>query len=74
MSAMLDQFTKPALRFWKSWDDRAKTLVLNNVWCVSCRKGTTIVRFTGRIERADLILEGECIRCGGSVARVVESH
>lgn len=32
----------------------------------------TITHFTGRIERGDLILTGQCIQCHGEVARVVE--
>ncbi len=46
--------------------------LLNNVWCVACRKTTTIVRFTGKMERGDIVLQGHRIRCDGPVARVVE--
>jgi hypothetical protein len=66
-------YTPMAARRWTELGARSQTLLLNNVWCIRCRKVTTIVRFTGKIERQDLILQGECIRCGGSVARVVEA-
>ena len=65
-------FTPQAARRWEELDARSKTLILNNVWCVRCRKSTTIVRFDAKIEQGDLILQGECIKCGGSVARVIE--
>lgn len=32
----------------------------------------TIVNFKGNIKQGDLILRGECIRCGGAVARLIE--
>ena len=65
-------FSPRAARRWKELGARSQTLYLNNVWCVACRKSTTIVRFKATIERGDLILQGECIMCGGSVARVIE--
>ena len=66
------QFTPEAARKWAELGDRLQTSILDNVWCVKCRKPTTIVRFTGRMEQGDLVLEGRCIRCDGSVARLVE--
>ena len=66
------QFTAQAARRWAALGGRTQTLLLNNVWCVRCSKTTTIVRFTGRIERGDIVLKGRCIHCDGPVARVVE--
>lgn len=65
-------FTPQAARRWEQLGNRAQTLLLNNVWCVACREMTTMVRFTGRMEKGDLVLKGFCIRCNGPVARVVE--
>ncbi len=67
-------FSPQAARRWKELGARSQTLYLNNVWCIACRKSTTIVRFEAKMERADLILEGECITCRGSVARVIEGE
>jgi len=67
-------FTPQASGRWKELGARNQTLYLNNVWCVGCRGSTTIVRFKGKIERSDLVLRGECIKCGGSVARVIEGR
>jgi hypothetical protein len=67
-------FTPQAARKWAKLGERAQTLLLNNVWCVACRKTTTIVNFTGRMEKGDIVLEGHCIRCDGPVARVIEEN
>ncbi len=67
-----NKFTQQAARRWEELGARSQTLYLNNVWCGACRKSTTIVRFEATIEQGDLILEGECIACGGSVARLIE--
>lgn len=66
------RFTPRAARLWTELGARPQTLLLNNVWCVTCRKQTTIVRFTGKVERGNLVLEGHCIQCDGPVARLIE--
>ena len=66
------EFTNEAMRFWQVMPDEHKEMIITNVWCGSCSQGTTIVSFKGRMERGDLVLEGECQGCGGPVARVVE--
>ena len=66
------KMTPQAKSFWDSVSDRSKTLVLNNVWCTECCTSRTIVRYEGRIEGGDLVLQGECGTCGAEVARVVE--
>lgn len=65
-------FTREAERRWAAIGGRMQTRLLNNVWCGECRGSSTIVRYTGRIRRGNLILEGECLKCGGPVARVIE--
>ena len=45
-----------------------------NVWCSHCAKVTTIVHYTGKVKGGDLILEGECERCGGKVVRLIENE
>ena len=66
------EFTTQARRFWQALPDEHKETVVTNVWCGSCGQGTTIVHFGGKIQRVDLMLEGECQRCGGPVGRLVE--
>ena len=67
-------FSPQATRRWKELGARSQTLYLNNVWCIACRQSTTIVRFEAKMERGDLVLEGECITCRASVARVIEGE
>jgi hypothetical protein len=69
-----DQFTGKAKEFWDNMPMAAKTMVLNNVWCVKCVKVTTIVHYSGSIKKGDLVLKGKCQRCCGDVARVVENE
>ncbi len=71
---MADIFPLDAKRLWDTIPTRHKTQILNNVWCGDCTKMTTIVRYTGRMEGRDLVLEGECERCGGKVARLIENE
>ena len=65
-------FTPQAERRWSALGGVIQTRLLNDVWCGDCHKTTTIVNFSGKIERGDLVLEGHCINCNGSVARVIE--
>ena len=67
-----ERFTLPAARRWAALGGRLQTRLLNNVWCGECRGSTTIVKFVGRIENGDVVLEGRCIKCDGPVARVIE--
>ncbi len=68
------QFTKPAKKFWDSIPENIREELLENVWCSNCSEVTTIINFKGTIESGDLILRGECRRCGYKVARLVESE
>ena len=71
---MTGKFSPRAKRVWESMSSLRKTQILNNVWCTHCTKGTTIVHYTGKVEGGDLILEGECERFGGRVARLIENE
>ncbi len=71
---MSPRLTPEAEALWGAISHRHQTLVLNNVWCTRCCRGTTIVLFSGHVEAGDLVLEGECERCGASVCRVVEGE
>lgn len=67
-------FTPQALKRWESIPGEARQRLLRNVWCVHCSQETTITHFTGRIQRGDLILTGQCGKCQGEVARVIEGE
>lgn len=69
-----DTFRPQAERRWRELDGQLQTRLLNNVWCGRCRRSTTIVRYTGKIDGGDLVLEGRCITCDGRVARVIEGR
>ena len=71
---MTGKFSPHAKRVWESIAPPLKTKILNNVWCSHCTKMTTIVRYTGKVDGGDLILQGECERCGGRVARLIENE
>ena len=70
---MTDTFTPEAQRLWDALPTLHKTQVLNNVWCGDCGQVTTIVHYTGKVAGTDLVLEGECERCGVKVARLIEN-
>ncbi len=71
---MTHTFTPEAQRLWDAVPPLQKTQILNNVWCGACRTVTTIVHYTGKVGGTDLVLEGECERCGGKVARLIENE
>lgn len=71
---MTNTFPPDAKRLWDALIPYHKTQILNNVWCSHCAKVTTIVHYTGKLEGGDLILEGQCKRCGSKVARLIENE
>jgi len=72
----LDGFslTPRARRIWNRVPGGLKVKILNNVWCIDCRDVTGIGKVSGKVERGMLVLRGVCTRCGGEVARVIESE
>jgi len=70
---MKNKFTPKARKIWEAIPLPMQEKILNNVWCSTCRKMTTMVHFAGKEEGGDLILTGQCARCNGNVARVVET-
>jgi len=67
-------FTPKAKKIWESIAGDIQIKILNNVWCVHCRKGSSIGNLTGKIESGMLVLHGTCTKCGGDVARVFENE
>ena len=70
---MADNFTPAAEKKWRALSAQEQFQLLNNVWCSSCHKVSTIVNFTASVDRGDLVLKGQCERCGGPVGRLIES-
>jgi len=66
-------FTPKAKKIWESIAGDIQIKILNNVWCVHCRKESSIGNLTGKIESGMLVLRGSCTKCGGEVARVIEN-
>jgi hypothetical protein len=67
-------FTPKAKKIWEAIAGDIQIKILNNVWCVHCRKGSSIGNLTGKIESGMLVLRGTCTKCGGDVARVIENE
>lgn len=65
-------FTKEARERWNTIPKLAQARILENVFCVKCRKSVSINLETATMERADLILRGKCKNCGHGVCRLVE--
>jgi len=66
------QFTAAAARAWERVPHEIRIRLLNNVWCGACRGNASIAVASAFVEGCNLVLEGSCTKCGGSVARVVE--
>ena len=67
-------FTPKAKKIWEAIPGIIQFKILNNVWCVQCRKESSIGNLTGKIESGMLVLRGSCTKCGGEVARVIENE
>ncbi|PIE80395.1 MAG: hypothetical protein CSA11_07955 [Chloroflexi bacterium] len=65
-------FTPQGQWFWDSIPEHIQAKIISTVWCPHCGDATTIVNFKGNIKQGDLLLRGECIRCGGFVTRLIE--
>lgn len=71
---MEGSFTPKARKIWESIPGDVHVKILNNVWCVHCRKGSSIGNLTGKVESGMLVLRGNCTKCGNDVARVIENE
>ena len=69
----LPQFTPKAAKFWATIPATGKPQLLSNVFCSNCHEVIKIVDFKGTVCRGDLVLVGNCAKCGGGVTRVIES-
>ncbi len=69
---MTADFTAEAQAFWNAIPEEKRSQLLRNVWCLACGEVRTIVSFTGRVEKDDLVLDGHCGTCNGPVARLIE--
>ena len=67
-------FTPKAKKIWEAIPGNIQIKILNNVWCVNCRKGSSMGNLIGKIESGMLVLRGTCTKCGGDVARVIENE
>jgi regulator of replication initiation timing len=67
-------FTPKAKKIWESIDGDIQFKILNNVWCVHCRKESSIGNLTGKIESGMLVLRGTCTKCSSDVTRVIENE
>ena len=66
--------TPKAKKIWETIAGDIQFKILNNVWCVHCRKESSIGNLTGKIESGMLVLRGTCTKCGAEVARVIENE
>lgn len=66
-------FSPPAAQAWEQLAGAVRVRLLNNVFCVRCLGGTSMVLTGGETAGANLLLHGTCVECGGAVARVVEA-
>ncbi|MCJ7538076.1 MAG: ORF6N domain-containing protein [Desulfobacterales bacterium] len=67
-------FTPKAKKIWEAIPGIIQFKILNNVWCVHCRKESSIGNLSGKIESGMLVLRGTCTKCGDDVARVIENE
>jgi hypothetical protein len=64
--------TKSAKDEWEKIPSEVKMKLLNNVYCVSCKKMVNINIEEMKTDKFGLVLKGTCMNCHGPVARVIE--
>lgn len=67
--SQIDQFAK---KVFESIAPEVRVRILNNVWCMDCRRTVGIGITSMEVVRGDLVLKGLCTKCGGPVARLIE--
>ena len=70
---MPEQFTPEAAILWSAISKENQQRVLKSVFCCKCLTSVEIVKFIGKMEHGNIVLDGSCAVCGGKVARVVET-
>lgn len=65
-------FTPQARQLWANMPAQLRPKLLSNVYCSTCRCGTTITNYKGSVKQGVLVLEGSCQQCGADVARVID--
>lgn len=68
----MPKFTPTAAKLWAKLSSEHKRMILRNTYCRACKGETTIINVNGKAERGCLLLNGDCIKCGGKVGRFVE--
>lgn len=63
-----------ALYEFNKLDKALRDKLFANVYCSACRDVTTIVDYDIVSDRLGIILKGKCKKCGGNIARFVESE
>ena len=69
-----DNFSPRARNIWRSIPAEAQLKILSTVWCTQCRNMSGITTIKGNVCSGMLVLRGNCRRCGGDAARVVENR
>jgi hypothetical protein len=62
-----------AERRWLTHSAQFRDLVLDNVWCRSCRDAVRILSYSVQPKPGGISLEGVCAICGNRVARYIEN-
>jgi transcription elongation factor Elf1 len=71
---MNNEFMGNAKNQWDSIPPQVQEQLIKNVWCPHCSSVTTIADFKGYVEEGNLVLKGKCVKCGGSIVRIIENE
>jgi len=63
-----------AAQKWSKIPKEIQQKLLDNVWCGGCKGSCTIVDYTMTNDKVGIVLRGQCKKCGGGVARVIEDE
>lgn len=66
------ELTPEAQKLWNAMPADRQQMLLNTVWCGTCREMSTMLPESGTAVQGDLVLRGACATCGGTVGRLIE--
>ncbi|MGD9417391.1 MAG: IS1096 element passenger TnpR family protein [Verrucomicrobiota bacterium JB025] len=70
----IPHFTPAAMKRWLRMTEKSREAIITTIWCSTCNDSHGISKAKGKLHPSgDIMLEGLCPKCGGPVARVIET-
>ena len=65
-------FSPDARERWNNIPPDVRLLLADNAYCEACKQQSSIKNIGGSVKDGDLILRGNCTKCGNEVSRRID--